>query len=133
MEWRSKEELWFTFISPGRRETGGRAAAPWRCVPACAHSERGQHSAADPSTAVWDVQTGPLHGAGVEGCDTKGAREKTINARNESVRAVYFVQAAEDDLWNLQGTGTLVLHLHQPWRHFNRLLTSASSEVLSPR
>lgn len=66
------------------------------------------------------------------GCDSKGAGEKGINTRNESVRAVYFVQAAEDDFRDLQGTGTLVLHLHQPWRHFNWLPTSASSEAVPP-
>lgn len=93
-----------------------------------------QHSAADPSTPVRDVQgPGPLHGAVGGGCDSKRAGEKGINARNESLRLCALFRLQRMNIWDLQGTGTLVLHLHLLWRHFNRLLTSASSEPLPPQ
>lgn len=41
--------------------------------------------------------------------ETQRGRGEWINVRNESLRAVYFAQAAEDDIWDLQGAGTLVL------------------------
>lgn len=50
-----------------------------------------------------------FHGAVVGGCDSKGAGEKGINVKNESLRAVYSAQAVEDDIWDLQCVGTLVL------------------------
>lgn len=39
----------------------------------------------------------------------QGTGEKGINVRNESLRAVYFAQAAEVDTVNLHGADTLVL------------------------
>lgn len=67
-------------------------------------------SVADRLTPVQAGQgPGPVHGAVVGDCDSKRAGEKGINVGNEPLRAVYFVQAAEDDIWDLQGAGTLVL------------------------
>jgi len=65
---------------------------------------------ADQSTPVQAGQgPDPLHGAVVEGCGSKQAGERGISVGNASLRAVYFAQTAEDDIWDLQGTGTLVL------------------------
>lgn len=99
---KSRAVIYFYF--PGRKETGSRAGTPWSCMPA--HTIRAltrvQINVADQSTPVQAGQgLGPLHGAVMGGCDQRGTEDKRINVVNESLRAMYFTQAAEVDICNL--------------------------------